>query len=108
MERYKHTELEILFNKMTVTELKELMQKIADKEIELVYGTDGVKGWSQNGLYCLEKAKAGKVEITKNFPVFCNDKNELITKDNLAKTDLKTIKTAETVSRELNKEATDD
>lgn len=106
MERYKETEIVVDHNKMTSTELKELMDKVANKEIELVPNNEGkVKGWCKDKSYALEKTKAGKMEITARFPEIYNEKCEQVTPKNLKDTDLAKTKTPQEVAQIKAEEA---
>jgi hypothetical protein len=104
MERYKHTAIKVDHSKMTVTELKELMDKVANADIEIIYSKekDGkVDGWCKDEKYALEKCKAGKLDITDRFPKVYNEKGDLVTKETLKDTDLAKLKTAQEVAEML-------
>jgi hypothetical protein len=104
MERYNHVAIKVEHSKMTVTELKELMDKIAIGDIEIVYSKekDGkVDGWCKDEKYALEKCKAGKLDITDRFPKVYDENGNLVTKETLKDTDLTKLKSAQEVAEIL-------
>jgi hypothetical protein len=89
MERYLQPEIRINHGAMTKDELKEVLDLIEKRKLELTYDEEGkVKGWCKDDTYTLTKAKAGKVEILKRFPVAYNSEGEQVTPETLKDTDL--------------------
>ncbi len=98
MKRFEATEIKIKLADFSAEELQILMQKIMERKMEFAYSKikGELIGWSKDDdLYVLEKAKAGKVEITKNFPQVYDKNGDLVTPETLKKTDLKKLKTKE-------------
>ncbi|HQM83915.1 MAG TPA: hypothetical protein PLD55_04445 [bacterium] len=98
MRRYEHTEIELDPKKLAKIDSDNLWQGIFDREIEIVYGKKGLKAWCKgNGEdLAINLFKAGKCDITKNFPVrYAEDNGKLITvtKEN--------VKNYETLTKEI-------
>ena len=98
MRRYENTEIELDPKKLDKSDSDKIWEGIEKREIEIVYGKNGLKAWCKgNGEdLAIDLFKADKCDITKNFPVrYAEDKGKLvtITKEN--------VKNYETLEKEI-------
>jgi hypothetical protein len=88
MRRYENTEIELDPKKLDKSDSDKIWEGIEKREIEIVYGKNGLKAWCK-GIgedVAIDLFKADKCDVTKNFPVRWADDNGklvVITKENV-------------------------
>jgi hypothetical protein len=81
MKRYEKTTIIFDYNKMSISDFKDLFEMVDAGKMEIVAG-QGLKAWCKDEAedLALELFRADKCDITDNFPVrYAESKGKLIT-----------------------------